>query len=300
MPTRAASRKPSLAPPRSTLLQARKEYSKCAKALERGISTSGLTPGLSEGIIGVGIALDWVRRAAEMEQITYIGENLNSSEHRQRFTEFIRFGFAWFGLNAIFSRPSLLTQVGTPSGPSEFARFRVLFDAGPIPDAATIEAELRALLDTPTTPRLPRPPGMPSGTSVTTLRAIHLKYVPAGTHHGACAAALASAANSGSAAALDLPTMLYGFRNWSVHGNALDGCFGSHPRYVRYVQLLTTVLAEVHLNTAQVLRVACEPPINPRAPPGSAWRGRHLDPLPEAPSSTGLRGASGELLRAPR
>ena len=186
-----------------------------------------------------------------MEQISYIGDHLNASEHRDRFTEFIRYGFAWFGVNAIFSRLSLLTLVGAPSSAGEFARFKVLFNAGMVSNASAIENELRTLLDTPTITRLPN---TPNGTSVTTLAAIHLKYIPSGTHHGACATALASAASSGSAALLDLPTVLYGFRNWAVHGNALDGCFGSHPRFVRYVELLTTVLAEVHLNTAQVLR----------------------------------------------
>jgi len=226
--------KRSLNPPRSTLLQARKEYSRCAQVVEQQITTQGLTRTLSERIIGMGIALDWVRRAAEMEQISYIGKHLTESEHRDRFTEFIRYGFVWFGLNAIFSRRSLLTLVGVPTGAAEFAKFKVLFNAGPVSNSSAIERELRALLDTPTTPRLP---DTPIGTSVTTLNAIHLKYVPS-AHQGQAAKALAAAANSGSAALLDLPTMLYGFRNWSVHGNALDGCFGSHPRFVRYVGLL--------------------------------------------------------------
>ena len=251
MPTRARTSKYPLNPPRSTLLQARKEYSKCAQIVEQRINAQGLTRNLSDRIIGIDIASDWLRRAAEMEQISYIGDHLNTSEHRDRFTEFIRYGFAWFGVNAIFSRRSLLTLVGNPSSEAEFARFKVLFNAGLVNDAAAIESELRALLDTLTITRLP---DTPNGRSVTTLRAIHLKYIPSGTHHGACAAALASAASSGSAALLDLPTMLYGFRNWAVHGNALDGCFGSHPRFVRYVELLTTVLADVHVNAAQVLQ----------------------------------------------
>ena len=251
MPTQPPSSKQPLNPPRSTLLQARKEYSKCAQVVEQQISTQGLTRTLSERIIGIGIALDWVRRAAEMEQISYIGKHLTESEHRDRFTEFIRYGFVWFGLNAIFSRQSLLTLVAVPTGAAEFDRFKVLLNAGPVTNSSAIERELRDLLDTPITPRLP---DIPTGTSVTTLNAITLKYIPSATRQGRPAAALAAAANSGSAALLDLPTMLYGFRNWSVHGNALDGCFGSHPRFVRHVELLTTVLAEVHLNTAHAIR----------------------------------------------
>ena len=251
MPARRSPLKHALNRPRLRLLEARKEYSKCAGLIERSISTNGLTSTLSEQIIGVGIALDWVRRAAEMEQILYVGDNLNTSEHKQRFTEFLRFAFAWFGLNAVFTRDSLLVLVSFPIPTSEFAKFKLLFSLDTIVDSAVIEAELRSLLDTITTTRLP---GLPSGTCVTTLKAILLKYVPPGAHHGACANALASAANSGSAASLDLATMIYGFRNWSVHGNALDGCFGSQPRHMRYVELLTNVLADVHLNTARALK----------------------------------------------
>ena len=251
MPGRRSPLKHALNRPRLTLLRARKEYSKCAGLIERSISTNGLNPTLSEQIIGVGIALDWVRRAAEMEQILYVGDNLNTSEHKQRFTDFLRFAFAWFGLNAVFTRESLLSLVSPTIPASEFAKFKILLSLDTIVDSAVIEAELRSLLDTITTPRLP---GLPSGAKVTTLKAIHLKYVPHGTHHGACANALASAANSGSAASLDLATMIYGLRNWSIHGNALDGCFGSQPRQMRYVELLTNVLADVHFNTARALR----------------------------------------------
>src|SRR4051794_34637711 len=113
MPGRRSFRKLVLNRPRATLLEARKAYSKCAGLLEESIARNGLTSTLSEQIVGIGIALDWVRRAAEMEQIAYVGDNLNSSEHRQRFTEFIRFGFAWFGLNAVFSRNSLLSLVNS-------------------------------------------------------------------------------------------------------------------------------------------------------------------------------------------
>src|SRR6476660_8855318 len=116
-----------MTPERTVLLEARKEYSKCANLLESRIGRQGLTRQLSEQIIGVGVAADWVRRAGEMDEIVYIGSALNSSSRRNSFVELIRFGFSWFGLNAIFSRPTLLNVIGTPASKSEYEEFLVLY-----------------------------------------------------------------------------------------------------------------------------------------------------------------------------
>jgi hypothetical protein len=70
------------------------------------------------------------------------------------------------------------------------------------------------------------------------------------TARGIAAKAVATAAGSGNVSALDLPTLLYAFRNWSVHGNALDGSFGSRPGFLRYVGILQDTLAEIHLATS--------------------------------------------------
>ena len=62
-----------MTPARQTLLQARKSYSQCASKVEKQIGAHGLAPHLSEQIVGIGVAAEWVRRAYEMESITYIG-----------------------------------------------------------------------------------------------------------------------------------------------------------------------------------------------------------------------------------
>lgn len=223
----------------------------CAWLLEARIKTGPLTRTLSDQIIGVGVAADWLRRAAEMEDITYIGDQLNESSHKEGFVELIRYGFAWSGLNAIFSRPLLLNVIGTSSGQSEYDDFLVLFNAAPVPDAAAITTNLHDLLAAQTSPRLP---DIPLGTTVSTLGAIYHKYIPAGRRRGRTAQALTLAASTGNIAALDLQTMLYGFRNWSVHGNAFGGSFGTRPGFLSYVGLLQQALAEVHRSTAELLR----------------------------------------------
>jgi hypothetical protein len=237
---------------RKTLLLARKEYSRCAAAIEAKIGTVGLTPDLSEQIIGVGVAADWVRRASEMESILYIGKGLNDSQRKTPFVDILRYGFGWFGLNAVFSRPALLHVVGMPSNAnSEFEHFRVLFDAAALANSAARTAALHAILATPTAPRLPN---HPMGTSVSTLFAVDAKYVPAAAKQKGAAKLVAAAASSGNLTGLDLPRLLYAFRNWSVHGNALDGGFGSRPRFANYVGILLEALAEIHLATGSTLR----------------------------------------------
>jgi hypothetical protein len=232
---------------RLTLLQARKTYSKCAALLDLRIRAAGYTQGLSDQIIGIGIAADWLRRAAEMEDIQYLGTHLNRSSSRKAgFVELVRYGFSWFALNAVFTRPVLLQKIGTPAAKGEYEDFLVLFNSAGIGSVPTRLRDLHALLRAPTSPRLP---GLPSGTAVPTLSAIHAKYLPRNSH-GKTAKAVTAAATSGNIVALDLPTLLYAFRNWSVHGNALDGSFGSRPGFLRYAEILQETLAEIHLATA--------------------------------------------------
>lgn len=94
-------------PHRDTLLKARKVYSQCANKVEQSIVAQGLTPLLSTRVIGIGVATEWVRRAAEMDNIHYMGKNLNKSKSNDLFIELLRFNFSWFALNAIFTRNEL-------------------------------------------------------------------------------------------------------------------------------------------------------------------------------------------------
>jgi hypothetical protein len=235
---------------RKTLLAARKLYSHCAAAVEKKTAT-GFTSKLSEQIVGIGIAAEWVRRAAEMDDIAYRGVFLNKSQKKSSFVELMRYGFAWYGLNAIFTRPELLHLVGTPANASEFGQFRVLFDAASLPNEAGQSAKLHAILAANTSPRLP---DLAPATAVSTLQAIDAKYIPAHTKTKGASKLVADAAAAGTITSLKLPTLLYAFRNWSVHGNALDGAFGSRPRFLEYVGVLLEVLGDVHVSTATLLR----------------------------------------------
>jgi hypothetical protein len=238
-----------LPPYRKTLLEARKVYSKCANKVENNITQRGLTPLLSSQVIGIGIASDWLRRAAEMDNIHYIGKNLNKSKSSELFIELLRFSFSWFALNSIFSRTELLNLFGEPSGNGEYKALSLLYSSSSLINAPQRLEELRLILNTPITTRLPNNNGIP----VSTLEAIYLKYLPNGIK-GSAAKDIKLAVESGSANSLEMPTLIYAFRNWSVHGNTMHGCFGSHPRFLRYASLLQETLAELHYDIAVRLR----------------------------------------------
>jgi hypothetical protein len=238
-----------MVPYRDTLLKARKFYSQCANKVEKSIAAQGLTPLLSTQVIGIGVATEWVRRAAEMDNIHYMGKNLNKAKSNDLFIELLRFNFSWFALNAIFTRNELLFLFGTPSNnKNEYSKFHLLYTSSTPQNAAIRLQRLHLLLNTPITTRLPST----SNHSVSTLQAIYLKYLPSNLP-GHTARAMQQAVQAGNANSLDMPTLLYGFRNWSVHGNTLHGCFGSHPRFYEYVCLLQETLADVHYDTARKL-----------------------------------------------
>lgn len=227
---------------------ARKVYSQCANKVEKHIAVQGLTSLLSNQVVGIGIATEWIRRAAEMDNIHYVGKNLNKSKSNELFVELLRFNFSWFALNAVFTRNELLSLFGTPCDQSEYSAFHLLYTSAMPLNAAVRLRKLHLLLNTPITTRLPNT----NNHSVSTLEAIHLKYLP-GNIRGRTATAISQAVRTGSANSLDMPTLLYGFRNWSVHGNTLHGCFGSHPGFYEYTCLLQETLAEVHYDIAKKL-----------------------------------------------
>ncbi|MCL1495618.1 MAG: hypothetical protein M1G31_33460 [Pseudanabaena sp. Salubria-1] len=210
---------------------------------------------LSTQVIGIGVAAEWLRRAAEMDNIHYIGKNLNKSKSSDLFIELLRFNFSWFALNAIFTRGELLSFFGSPTNrKSEYSAFNLLYTSATVANEAVRLQKLHLLLNTQITTRLPSTSNASIATvsTVSTLEAICLKYLPSNPH-GVTAKSIKQAVTAGNANSLDMPTLLYGFRNWSVHGNTLHGCFGSHPRFYEYVSLLQETLADVHYGTATKL-----------------------------------------------
>jgi hypothetical protein len=235
-----------------TLLNARRVYSKCAAKIENKIKTGNYTEELSSQIVGVGLAADWVRRAAEMDSIQFIGNHLNNSDRNQSFVELTRFGFSWYGINALFARDEVIKILGTLGVDSELERFRIIFNSAALPQSEidTYQNRIWNLLKQKTTPRLPNS-SVVSG--VTVLQAINAKYVPSNIKTKGLPKRINLAAQTDNLTGLDLPSLIYAFRNWSVHGNALDGAFGGKPRFLAYISEINNALAKIHLGVALAL-----------------------------------------------
>jgi hypothetical protein len=236
-----------------TLLAAGSIYGQCARRVEAHIKAEGqLNAASSERIIGLGIARDWVRLAGLLSAINYTKSRMDDSKRARSFNEIVRYSFSWSGINAIFSRNELLHLLGTPKSDSELDRFHVLFQAAGHSTTylSTREKTLHTFLSRQTITRLPL---TPPGTAVSTLRAINIKYIPPSARKKGIGKRIDDAASSGNLSALDIPTLLYAFRNWSVHGNALDGSFGGREKFNLFLNTLNETLADVHLNMALAL-----------------------------------------------
>jgi hypothetical protein len=242
-----------MSPHRDTLLKARKVYSKSAGKVEKSIKDQGYTASLSHKVIGIGTAAEWLRRATEMDKICYMGEEWNKSKKHDLFLEILRFNFSWFALNAIFSREDLLSlfrKIPPEKKENEYSKFLLLYsNALSLNKIEYLEErsnKLHDLLAKETTTRLPYPNNSP----VSTLEAIYLKYLPKPKK---AVEEAVKAVKAGNVDSVEIPMLLYQFRNWSVHGNTLHGCFGSEPGFLEYVSLLQEILADVHYATATKL-----------------------------------------------
>jgi hypothetical protein len=236
-----------MSPHRNTLLKARKVYSQSAGKVEKSIKTQGYTASLCHKVIGIGTAAEWLRRATAINKIYYMGEEWNKSKKHDLFLEILRFNFSWFALNAIFCREELLSlfRKGIPPNPdeNEYSKFYLLYNNAVVLNKIERSHKLHDLLRKETTTRLPHPNNPP----VSTLEAIYLKYLPEPTKN------VEKAVKALRVNSLKTSRLLYQFRNWSVHGNTLHGCFGSEPRFLEYVSLLQEILADVHYSTATKL-----------------------------------------------
>jgi hypothetical protein len=209
------------------------------------MANSRLTSVDSERVVGLGIASDWVRRAASIQSVSFANKQMNRSRRASSFCELVRFNFAWSAANAIFARNHLLTLLGTPARTSELERFKVLVRSAQQPAAIVTarEQELHGILLHPTITRLP---SVAKEKTTSTIFAINEKYVPTDARNFGTGRIVAQAANTGDLSKLDLPILLYAFRNWSVHGNSIDGSFGGIAKFEKYVSILIEILADVH------------------------------------------------------
>ncbi|MCW9023776.1 MAG: hypothetical protein OQK73_03760 [Gammaproteobacteria bacterium] len=235
-----------------TLRQAGKNYGKCAKSITANLGGNSPDAVESERLIAFGIASDWSRRAASLKPLSYEGKLLNKSNRSPGVTELVRFNLAWSGLNALFARSSILSLLPPASARSELERFRVLYNNANLDSAkvSSYEDTLRKILSVTITTRIA---GVPDGTPVTTLHALHYKYTPIEAKTRGVGRKVTEALSTSNYAVLDLPILIYLMRNWSVHGALIDSSFRSVARFRTYIDTVFKSLAEIHNGISQEL-----------------------------------------------
>jgi hypothetical protein len=244
----------------SDLRNAGKAYSACAKALAAKLpNPSQPKPIDSERLIALGIASDWTRRAAALSPLHYSSLRMRKSRNAHSVSEMLRFNLSWFGMNAIFARNSIFSLLGVQPEQSELRRFKKLIAACNVPPNflgahATV---LHKLLQATTTSFVP---GLAAGQSHPTLRVIQLKYTPLQYQSYATGKVVAKVLSSGNYSALDVPTLIYLMRNWSVHGGIIGSSFRSVPRFKQYLETVSDALATIHVALANRLKKVASAP----------------------------------------
>jgi hypothetical protein len=239
---------------RTKLKTAYRLYGECAKKVEASLVDHAQPSAIeSERLIAFGIAIDWIRRASGLQSIDYTQKLLKNSARTPAVTELIRFNMAWSGMNALFSRRSVLDILGTTSPlHSELDRFQFLFSHSNV--SLTVAAkQLSTLHEILNVHIMTRIPGLPLGETVTTLHALFHKYTPPEVQKMKTGKAIQEALDTGNLTSLDLPTLIYLMRNWSVHGGVIDSSFRSEKRFRSYIDIILESLTEIHLGTASAL-----------------------------------------------
>ena len=239
--------------PRARLESAGKIYGACAQAVKANCADpANPTSRESELLIGFGIASDWVRRAAALEPLKYDKRLMNKSAKSPAVTEIVRFNMAWSGMNALFARPEVVKLLGGTSATSELGLFKKLVSNSGLSaaDVNSYEGTLRMLLSTPVTSTVP---GYPLGVSLPTLQILQEKFTPQPYRNKGVGKTIQSAITSGNYSLLDLATIIYAMRNWSVHGGLIGSSFRSVPRFNQFIATIFTALADVHSGVSSAL-----------------------------------------------
>lgn len=225
----------------------------CAKAVtDNSLTPTTPSPIESELRIAFGISSDWTRRASSMRPVDYNSRIMRNSSKAPSVAEMIRFGLSWSGMNALFCRNSIINLFTTSVPVSELKRFKLLYNNCNI-DLVKMSARLTNLHNILSTTTTSYVPGYAPGTPLPILKVLHSKYTPIQYQTMATGNVINQCLTSGSYSSLDMPTLIYLMRNWSVHGSILGSNFRSVPRFNLYIDTINEALSDVHLGISKEL-----------------------------------------------
>jgi hypothetical protein len=211
-----------------------------------------------EVIVGVGIAADWLRWAASLEELSFSKRAEKHSRRVEGMAELTRFNFLWTATNSIFARPAILGMFlpnGTKIDPmSELKRFRVLVNSAQLnpADVKTWSDNLHKILGSEIQTK--SFPWLPAGRVTSMWDVIHHKYTVKKQQNLGVGKEISKAIHSRNFASLDLSAIIYATRNWNVHGALISSSFRSTPaKFLVYIQTINNSLGQVLQGTSKVL-----------------------------------------------
>jgi hypothetical protein len=242
----------------NALRAAAQQLGRCAK---RAAATAPATqtPAHAELQIGLGTAADWINWASRLRGLDFTSSIKRGSPRATSYLESTRFTYAWTAANALFSRDRVMGHLHPARLPTgELNRFRLLYrDAGlTASDEAGLLAPLHATLSSIRHPE--QFPWAPLA-SVRVIDLIYHKYTPDSYKgKGKSARTIEAVVLHGQPlTSLDLSTIIYSTRNWTVRGSLVDSSFrGAPQQYHLYITTVTKALAAVIGGYAHALQVA--------------------------------------------
>jgi hypothetical protein len=237
----------------SLLRAAGKQYSDAAESLAGKLSVPGQPNATeSELLVALGIASDCTRRAAALEPISFSSKRMMKDSKTPSLTEVMRFNLAWSGMNALFSRNSVLALLGLVPQGGEPQRFKALYARANLP-AGALSTQLSNLHGLLQNTKATYVPGHLPGKPVSVLEVLHKKYTPVQYQSMSTGTKITHAIATGNYTPLDIPTLIYTMRNWSVHGVIIGSSFRSVPGFKAYIENISEALATIHEHLAAEL-----------------------------------------------
>ncbi len=218
--------------PTQALRVALRKLGKCSRRAAATAPTSQ-TPSHAELQIGLGTAGDWIAWASRLRSLDFSTAVKRGSPRAKSFLESTRFTYTWTAANALFSRNQVIKRFHKGKRPpkDEFGRFRLLYKNSGL--TAGEEARLLAPLHA-TLGSIRHPDEFPWAAlpNVRIVDLIYYKYTPdAYKGLGLSGNAIKNVVVNGDPlTSLDLPSLLYATRNWTVHGSLVDSSFRGAPQ----------------------------------------------------------------------
>lgn len=235
------------------LQEARRKLGQCAGIVGR---RDRPTPEDRSLCVALGSGRDWVRWAVSMSDVTFADRRESESARKHGIVESVRFNQLWTATNALFAKDELLRLTTTGAlRVDEAGRFATLYRFAAVDPALerNCVTTLHALLGTQC-----NAVGMGSvlGNLYPTMwEIIDQKYAGAKDRKRGIGKVISSALRRRVLPEPDAPTLIYGARNWAVHGMLLTSFFrGSKQQYITFIDNITLLLSATLRGTAENLR----------------------------------------------